>query len=153
MSAVARMASTVWRKAQTPAKKSAGAGAPLRVAISNDRDALAARREARAFATQLGFCCSEVTAIVAVVSELTRTVSAETSEGALLLRCAERQEDRGLELEAHFGSAGAKLPQLKGGELVGMHRSLTAVRRLVDAFEITSRPGGGTIVRVTKWMR
>ena len=90
MSATARMQNASGRLGDLQ-QRGAHGGAALRVPIFAERDVVCARREARAFAIQLGFCTSEVTAIVAVISELTRTVAAETSEGALVLRRALRE--------------------------------------------------------------
>jgi serine/threonine-protein kinase RsbT len=36
---------------------------------------------------------------------------------------------------------------------VGLGLGLSGARRLVDEFELTSKPGGGTSVAVVKWSR
>jgi anti-sigma regulatory factor (Ser/Thr protein kinase) len=148
--AVSRLASRVFRRStarEVPGRESVD---PLRVSIGTAGDVVVARREGRELATRLGFGCTELPVIAAVISELTRTLLCTAGQGEFLIYVARARDRFGILVEACGSETAAGN---EASELVELSRSLAAVRCLVDEFEITSKPGGRTTVRVTKWIR
>jgi serine/threonine-protein kinase RsbT len=120
-------------------------------------DIVAARAEARRLAAQLGFGPPDQTLLTTAVGELAKNIVEYARQGAIRLRLfsdaggegiavlAEDEgpgiADVGLALQDGFSTSGARGLGLPG------------VRRLMDDFEIFSRPGGGTRVEATKRAR
>jgi len=125
--------------------------------VSAAEDIVAARAEARRLAVRLGFDLPEQTLLTTAVAELAKNIVEHARWGAIRLRqfsdagglgitvLAEDEgpgiADVGLALQDGFSTSGARGLGLPG------------VRRMMDDFEIFSRPGGGTRVEATKRAR
>ncbi len=116
-------------------------------------DIVVARREGREYAALAGFGGNDLTVVATVISELARSVVVGSGSGEVCISRTRSGEQRGLVLEGRSGPGAAAHRRDGPSELVALGRSLAVVRRLSDDFEIAPRPGGGTSVRVTKWMR
>ena len=130
--------------------------AVTQILISGDTDVLAAREEGRAVALESGFSVSEATLIATTISELARNIVSYAARGCITLKRLKGSEgSRGLTIIASDSGPGiADIAQaLRDGfsSSGGLGLGLPGVRRLMDEFEIDSRPGAGTAVTVTKW--
>lgn len=125
------------------------------VEVSCDDDVVRARQTVRTWSVELGFRLVDQTKLVTAASELSRNIllyaGRGTVEGEVLTA------DSALGLRVTFEDHG---PGIEDVELAmrdghssrgGLGLGLGGSRRLVNEFEITSRPGEGTRVRITKW--
>ena len=119
---------------------------PLQLRMREKSDVTAARRDVRAFANQMGFDGAQCALIVAVVSEIGRTLVG-TEGGELCIRTVRMDDRRGIQMEAAGGEREVDLDNLGRGS------SMTMVRRFADELELAPRPGGGARVKATKWLR
>ena len=125
------------------------------VPVRTDQDLVRARHAAREAAARLGFSLVDQTKIVTAASELARNTIIHGKGGTMtidVLREAARVglqmvfEDRGpgivdLELALKDGYTTGK----------GLGLGLSGSKRLMCEFEVTSRVGEGTRVRVVRW--
>jgi len=125
------------------------------VTIQSDRDILSARQQGRALAQQVGLTSSDQTVVATVISELARNILLYARPGALILGVLESNGRRGIWVEAR--DRGPGIADVERALRVGFSTSkslglgLPGVRRLVDEFEIVSKLGKGTTVKVKKW--
>ena len=128
----------------------------IRVAINSDQDIVSARQEGRALATKLGFSGVDATFIATAISELARNILAYAGKGEIVLRAIHGSGDGILVVASDAGPGIRDIPQaLRDGFSTSgsLGLGLPGVRRLMDEFEIKSRPGHGTTVSVKKWTR
>ncbi len=132
------------------------ASAPeIRVAINSDQDIVLARQKGRARAIELGFSSGDATLIATAISELARNIVAYASKGRITLKVVNGLNREGISVTASDDGPG--IPDVAQALRDGFSTSgslglgLPGVRRLMDEFEITSRPGRGTTVVVKKW--
>jgi serine/threonine-protein kinase RsbT len=129
----------------------------IRVAIHSDQDIVLARQEGRALATRLGFSSVDATFIATAISELARNILAFAGKGEITLRVIHGSSRAGIGVVASDQGPGIQDVQLAlrdGFSTVGsLGLGLPGVRRLMDEFEIKSRPGRGTTVSVKKWQQ
>lgn len=123
--------------------------------IQVDDDIARARQIVRAWASELGFSLVDQTKIVTATSELARNTLTHGGGGAMTLEEVRDNGRRGLRLT--FEDQGPGIIDLEqalqdgystGG---GLGLGLGGAKRLSNHFEISSRPGEGTWVRVTRW--
>jgi serine/threonine-protein kinase RsbT len=114
-----------------------------------------ARQEGRALATKLGFSSVDATFIATAISELARNILAYARKGEIMLRAIHGSSRQGILVVASDDGPGIHdIPQaLRDGFSTSgsLGLGLPGVRRLMDEFEIKSRPGRGTTVSVKKW--
>ena len=128
----------------------------VRVQIRSDADIVMVRQQARALAKELGFPARDLTLIATALSELARNIVEYARQGEILLNQINHEEHRGLAIIARDNGPGiadierAMQDGYSTGKGLGM--GLPGTRRLMDEFDITSREGIGTTVRVTKWV-
>jgi serine/threonine-protein kinase RsbT len=126
------------------------------VRIASSADIVTARQHGRAMAAGLGFAGSDLTVIVTAISELARNILEYAFDGAIVISVAEKAGRPGIEVVAR--DAGPGIPDVAkalGAGYSSAHAlgvGLPGVRRLMDDFEIASRPGEGTRVTVRKWL-
>ena len=128
----------------------------IRVAINSDQDIVSARQEGRALATRLGFSGVDATFIATAISELARNILAYARRGEIMLRAIHGSSDGILVIASDAGPGIRDIPQaLRDGFSTSgsLGLGLPGVRRLMDEFEIKSRPGHGTTVSVKKWKK
>ena len=127
----------------------------IRVTINSDQDIVAARQRGRALATELGFSTGDATLIATAISELARNIVSYARKGDITLKIVQASSRQGVLIIASDSGPGIRdIPQaLRDGFSTSgsLGLGLPGVRRLMDEFEITSKPGRGTIVTVKKW--
>jgi serine/threonine-protein kinase RsbT len=139
------------RSARSPSEGEKG----IRVPIQSNADILEARRCGRELAAELGFPAIDRTLVAAAISELARNIVLHAEEGEIRIARDERP-----------GSAGIVVTAVDSGPGIGDLRAvlhdgysashnlglgLPGVRRIVDDFDIASKPRQGTTVTVKKW--
>jgi serine/threonine-protein kinase RsbT len=125
--------------------------------IEGEADVYAAAGVARELAQEMGFGRADAARIEIVVRELASNIIRYAGSGEILLREVSSEKKQGLEIQAVDDGPGIADLELAlqdgyttGGK--GLGSGLPAVRRLMDSFEIDSQVGGGTRVRVTRWL-
>jgi serine/threonine-protein kinase RsbT len=123
--------------------------------VRSSGDVVAVRQAVRNWAQELGFGLVDQTKIVTAASELARNTVDYGGGGTLVLEALTDGIRRGLRLT--FEDQGPGIPDVElaltdgyttGG---GLGMGLSGSRRLVNEFEIETRVGEGTRVRVTRW--
>jgi serine/threonine-protein kinase RsbT len=127
------------------------------VRVLGERDIVTARMHGRTMALQMGFSDAMATLVATAISELARNMLLYAHGGEVALSGIENGEPRGIRVVARDDGPGiADLGRaLEDGFSTSgrLGLGLPGVRRLMDDFEIDSRPGGGTVVTVVKWNR
>jgi len=125
----------------------------LTVAIDRETDIIAARQRTRQIAHLLGFDAQDQTRITTAVSEIVRNALDYGGGGRIEYKLTDGQPQC-LEIVVHDNGPGIADPE---AILAGRHRSTTGMgigivgaRRLMDHFELSSRRGDGTTVRMIK---
>jgi serine/threonine-protein kinase RsbT len=121
-------------------------------------DVVRVRQLVRAAAAEAGMSLVDQTKIVTAASELARNTLVHGGGGGARIERATSPRGRpGIRIT--FRDEGPGIPDLSlamtdgwtsGG---GLGLGLSGAKRLVDEFELTSAPGAGTSVTVTKWSR
>jgi serine/threonine-protein kinase RsbT len=123
--------------------------------IRADMDVVQVRQIVRAWATELAFSLVDQTKIITAASELARNTLQHGGGGTVRLEALNDGVKRGLRLA--FEDNGPGIPDISlamrdgyttGG---GLGMGLPGTRRLVNEFNIASRPGEGTTVTIVKW--
>jgi serine/threonine-protein kinase RsbT len=129
----------------------------MQVAIACDGDIVAARQRGRELAAERGFDRTEQTLIATAISEIARNIVEYADRGEISFSAVDYSGRRGILILARDegpGIADLEMAMRDGystGKSLGM--GLPGAKRLMDEFEIESKPGSGTIVRMTKWVR
>jgi len=125
------------------------------VPLKSERDIVLARQLVRRLTQELGFSLVDQTKMVTAASELARNAYVYGGGGAM--RCQLRDENGRTGLTLVFSDEG---PGIENVEMAmtdgwssgtGLGMGLSGTRRLVNQFEIDSRPGAGTRVTITRW--
>ncbi|MFI7453320.1 anti-sigma regulatory factor [Nonomuraea sp. NPDC049714] len=130
-------------------------GGPL--PIGSNADIVAVRQQVRTAAVESGFSLIDQTKVVTAASELARNALVYAGGGQVSIEIVEAGRRRGLRLE--FRDEGPGIPDVDQALTdgwttgTGLGLGLSGSRRLVDEFDLTSVPGEGTTVTVTKWAR
>jgi serine/threonine-protein kinase RsbT len=125
------------------------------VPIQNSSDVVVVRQRVRARAIDMKFSLVEQTKIVTAASELGRNTLEHGGGGTLELSLIVNQGRQGIVLR--FRDQGPGIPDiglaLKDGYTTGagMGLGLGGSKRLMNEFEIDSKPGGGTTVTAIRW--
>ena len=129
----------------------------IRVRITSDVDIVAARAKGRELARHLGFSATDRALIATAISELSRNIVQYAPGGEITLMPSTCSAGRGIIVIASDDGCGiadvAAAMQDGYSTSGGLGLGLPGVRRLMDEFEIASRPGGGTTVTAKKWKR
>ncbi len=127
--------------------------APKRFSIEQEKDIATARLEAWSEAVRIGLSKFASVKVATAVSELARNIVFYAGKGTVELRSL--QDERGitgLQIIASDqgpGIAADKLEDIWAGTYKsqrGMGKGLIAVKKLVDDFQMDTRPGAGTTV-------
>lgn len=142
-----------------PVSAAAGAAAatvpmvPKKFSIEQEKDIATARLEAWSEAVRIGLSKFASVKVATAVSELARNIVFYAGKGSVELRSV--KDDRGvLGLQIIAADQGPGIPQAKLDEIWagtyksqrGMGKGLVAVKKLVDDFQLDTRPGVGTTV-------
>jgi signal transduction histidine kinase len=124
----------------------------LTVKVGRDEDVVGARQRARQVAAALGLEPQDQIRVATAVSEMTRNVRRYAERGTVTFAL----DSVAGELVITITDRGPGIPHLDA-VLDGSYRSptgmglgITGTRRIVDGFDITSRPGDGTCVVLRK---
>jgi serine/threonine-protein kinase RsbT len=127
------------------------------VPISDESQIVMVRKSVREAVNRLGFGVTDVTRIVTAASELARNVFLYAGSGEMLWQALDTPRSIGIELVFRDQGPGiADINQaLQEGYTTsgGLGLGLPGSKRLMDEFEIQSRPGAGTMVTVRKWRK
>jgi serine/threonine-protein kinase RsbT len=127
----------------------------IRVAINSNQDIVVARQRGRALAVELGFSAVDATFLATAISELARNIVSYARTGAITVKAVRDSHRRGITVIASDDGPGIVDIQqaLRDGFSTSgsLGLGLPGVRRLMDEFEIKSKPGHGTVVTVKKW--
>lgn len=127
--------------------------APKKLAIEQEKDIATARLEAWSEAVRIGLSKFASVKVATAVSELARNIIFYAVKGTVELRAV--KDDRGvngLQIVASDQGPGIspqKLEEIWAGTYKsqrGMGKGLVAVKKLVDDFQLDTRPGVGTTV-------
>ena len=123
--------------------------------VRTQNDVVLIRAAVREWARGAGFGLVDQTKLVTAASELARNAVVHGGGGTVTLELVGRGGLRGLRLTFQDDGPGIADIELaltdgytSGG---GLGLGLGGSRRLVNEFEISSRPGEGTRVTVTRW--
>ncbi len=129
----------------------------LRIPIAADTDVVTARQKGRELAADCGFGSGDQTVIAAAISEIARNILMYARRGEVLLTLLRDGERAGLAVEARDQGPGipdiARAMQDGHSTSGGLGLGLPGARRLMDEFELISKPGQGTTVLMKKWHR
>jgi serine/threonine-protein kinase RsbT len=120
-----------------------------------ENDVVAVRQAVRTWAVQQGFTLVDQTKMVTAASEIARNTVVYGRGGTVRMEALEDGARKGLRLT--FEDHGPGIPDvqlaLSDGYSTGtgLGMGLGGAKRLVNQFEIDSRPGQGTRVTLTRW--
>jgi serine/threonine-protein kinase RsbT len=123
--------------------------------LQTQADIVRVRQVVRQWALQQGFSLVEQTKMVTATSELARNTIIYGGGGTVQLEALTRGNRHGLRVI--FMDQGPGIPDIAQAMIdgyttgEGLGLGLGGAKRLVNDFEITSRPGAGTRVCITKW--
>lgn len=127
--------------------------APKKLAIEQEKDIATARLEAWSEAVRIGLSKFSSVKVATAVSELARNIVFYAGKGTVELRSLKDERGvAGLQIIASDEGPGippAKLEEIWAGTYKsqrGMGKGLVAVKKLVDDFQLDTRPGVGTTV-------
>jgi serine/threonine-protein kinase RsbT len=127
----------------------------VRVRITTDDDIVTARQEGRRLSSALGFSSTDLTLIATAISEVARNIRLFAEHGDVQLQLVRDRDREGIVVVARDRGPGIKDVELamqdgyssRGSSGLG----LPGARRLMDEFDIRSRPGKGVTVTMKKW--
>jgi serine/threonine-protein kinase RsbT len=127
------------------------------VRIATDDDIVTARQEGRRLSSELGFTSTDLTLIATAISEVARNIRLYAGRGDVRLKLVREGDRGGISVVARDEGPGIADVELamrdgysSGG---GSGLGLPGARRLMDEFEIRSKPGNGVTVKMKKWTR
>jgi serine/threonine-protein kinase RsbT len=127
------------------------------VRIATDDDIVTARQEGRRLSSELGFTSTDLTLIATAISEVARNIRLYAGRGDVRLRLVREGNREGISVIARDkgpGIADVELAMRDGYSSRGSSGlGLPGARRLMDEFEIRSKPGNGVTVAMKKWTR
>lgn len=125
--------------------------------IATDDDIVTARQEGRRLSSELGFTSTDLTLIATAISEVARNIRLYAGRGDVRLRLVREGNREGISVIARDkgpGIADVELAMRDGYSSRGSSGlGLPGARRLMDEFEIRSKPGNGVTVAMKKWTR
>ena len=125
------------------------------VDLCKDVDVVRARQTVRQWAQESGFGLVDQTKLVTAASELARNTIIHGKGGKMRVQLLNEQARTGLRLI--FEDLGPGIPDielaLRDGYTTGtgLGLGLGGAKRLVNQFEVQSKPGAGTRVSATRW--
>jgi len=127
------------------------------ISISDVGDLGTARLTARSLSTAIGFDERAVEEITLVVSELATNLVKHAKDGILRLRRAEEDGRTGIQIDSEDQGPGITNVEEAIADDFSTSGSLGCglgtVNRLMDEFDVASRPGAGTSIVCKRWLR
>ena len=126
------------------------------IEIASSEGIVIARQKVRELASNMGFRTVDQTRMATAVSELARNIHQFAGEGTITIFSL-KGERKGIKIVCEDngpGIADIELAMSDGySTMKSLGLGLPGTRRLMDEFEIESKPGKGTKVTITKWLR
>ncbi len=126
------------------------------IPIRSDVDVVEARAASREVANRVGFSGIDQVLIATAVSEIARNIIEYARAGEVLISAIDGGRRKGVEIIfLDEGPGIADITQaLEAGFTTsrGLGMGLPGARRLMDEFDIASRVGRGTTVKMRKWL-
>lgn len=123
--------------------------------LVREQDVVLARQAIRSAARQLGFTIVDQTKLVTAASELARNAVVHGGGGTVVWETVAENGRQGLRLTFNDSGPGiedTKLAMKDGWTTgTGLGMGLPGAKRLVNEFELVSKPGIGTTVTITRW--
>jgi serine/threonine-protein kinase RsbT len=125
--------------------------------VTDDADVVRVRQAVRTQAVAAKLSLIDQTKLVTATSELARNTVIYGRGGTVVIEHVSLHDRAGIRVT--FSDVGPGISDLDKALTdgwtsgTGMGLGLSGARRLVDEFDITSTPGEGTTVTVTKWSR
>ena len=125
------------------------------ISVTASSDIVAVRHAVRRHAVEIKLSLVDQTKIVTAASELARNMLVYGGGGEAILELLQEGHRNGLRV--HFVDTGPGIPDielaLRDGYTSGngMGLGLGGAKRLVNEFNIESKPGKGTRVTITRW--
>src|SRR5690349_11843403 len=126
-----------------------------RLNVRSSEDIVAVRQRVRAMAVEIGLGLVDQTKVVTAASELARNTLIHGGGGWSILELVESPGRRGVRLTFEDNGPGiadvdrALQDGFSTGSGLGL--GLGGAKRLSNEFEITSKPGAGTKIAITRW--
>jgi serine/threonine-protein kinase RsbT len=123
--------------------------------LVREQDVVLARQAIRSAARELGFTIVDQTKLVTAASELARNALVHGGGGTMVWETVAENGRQGLRLTFNDSGPGIEDTKLamKDGWTTGsgLGLGLPGAKRLVNEFELVSKPGVGTTVIITRW--
>lgn len=130
---------------------------PIIIQINNEFDIVLARQKGREVSKELLFGGVDQARITTAISELARNIYLYAGSGKITIDVLEDNGRKGIQISAADDGPGINDIRmvLQDGFSTsgGLGAGLPGVKRLMDSFDIDSRPGSGTKITITKWAR
>src|SRR5581483_10037401 len=97
-----------WRSCRNGRRSASRVRDELRVAIASDSDVVAARREARALASELNFTSTDITLLATAISEIARNITTYAGEGEIVLSVVQNDDRAGIRVVARDDGPGIR---------------------------------------------
>ena len=123
--------------------------------IEKEQDVVSFRNRVREFAVKIGMSLVNQTKLITAASELVRNMLKYANGGVVLIETISQGRDNGIRLTFQDQGPGisdiplAMKDGYSSGKSLGI--GLPGAKRLVNEFEIKSKPGEGTTVSIIKW--
>jgi serine/threonine-protein kinase RsbT len=123
--------------------------------IEKEQDVVPFRNRVKEYAVKIGMSLVNQTKLITAASELVRNMLKYGGGGIAFIEVISEGRNSGIKLLFEDKGPGIKdIPQaMKDGFSTGksLGLGLPGARRLVNEFEIKSKPGEGTMVSILKW--
>ena len=125
------------------------------IEITEEAHIVSSRSLGRELCRKLGFSSAVQIKVATAISELARNIRQYAGEGTIVI-CPVSGKRPGIEVMAKDSGPGiANLDEILSGDYSsksGMGIGLMGTQKMMDEFEIDTAPGGGTTVRVRKYL-
>lgn len=125
------------------------------IPIRSSVDIVEARVATRALATRIGFSTTDQVLIATAVSEIARNIVEYALSGEIFVASMDSGR-KGVDIIARDDGPGivdlSKALEEGYTTARGLGMGLPGARRLMDEFDIASKVGRGTVVRMRKWL-
>ena len=123
--------------------------------IEKEQDVIPFRNRVKEYAVKIGMSLVNQTKLITAASELVRNMLKYAGGGTALIEVVSDNRNSGIRLLFEDRGPGIKDVSLamKDGYSTGksLGLGLPGAKRLVNEFDIKSKPGEGTIVSILKW--
>lgn len=127
------------------------------VDIQTEWDIVAARQLGRNEAKKIGFGTVDQARITTAISELARNIYLYAGKGRVEITVVSHEKISGISIVASDEGPGiADVRKVMNDGYTtsgGLGAGMPGVRRLMDEFNVVSKPGIGTIITAIKWLR